>query len=225
MPWTDWKKKTKKKPMKNYSRRKHRLQMEAHLVEGHPTFKFWLIGTQRKWPNQSWHRGPLSFNQNKSSGKTHLNTESIKGLFGANTTIFSFLGPGVHVSVLSPSLQQETWAAQMTLCDTWNTELCLPVLESVPECHYSPAIYPWWDLSLLKFAMVSQEGCDHRPWTLSYWRADWGRKNKLLAICTSYIGNCPFHSFVLLFIGLLILWEFSFLSPLYILVINPLSDV
>jgi hypothetical protein len=86
-------------------------------------------------------------------------------------------------------------------------------MESVPEFLHSPATHPWWVLSLLKFARVSLEGCEHRSWTLSYCRAEWGRENKLLAVCTSYIGNCPFHSFVLLFIGLLIFWEFSFWAP------------
>jgi hypothetical protein len=36
----------------------------------------------------------------------------------------------------------------------------------------------------------------------------------LLAICTCSFENCLFSSFVHLFIGLLIVWQFSFLSSL-----------
>jgi hypothetical protein len=45
----------------------------------------------------------------------------------------------------------------------------------------------------------------------------------LLTICTPF-KNCLFSSFSHLFNGL-ILWEVSFLSFLYFLVINPLSDI
>jgi hypothetical protein len=45
-----------------------------------------------------------------------------------------------------------------------------------------------------------------------------------LAIWTSFV-NTLFSSFAHFFIGPMILWEFGFLSSLYILVINPLSDV
>jgi hypothetical protein len=47
----------------------------------------------------------------------------------------------------------------------------------------------------------------------------------LVAICISSFENCLFISSTHLFNGLLILWEVSFLSFLYILVVNPLSDV
>jgi hypothetical protein len=46
----------------------------------------------------------------------------------------------------------------------------------------------------------------------------------LLAICTSSFENCLFSSFAHLFSELFIHWEGSFLSFLYILVINPLTD-
>jgi hypothetical protein len=80
-------------------------------------------------------------------------------------------------------------------------------------------------LSLLKFARVSQERCDLRPWTLPYWRKEWGRKNKLLShlyllywkLSIPFI--CPFIHWVV------DSWEFSFSSPLYILIINALSNV
>jgi hypothetical protein len=46
-----------------------------------------------------------------------------------------------------------------------------------------------------------------------------------LAVWTSSFEKALYSSFAHFFIGLLILGEFSFLSSLYILVINPLSDV
>jgi hypothetical protein len=46
-----------------------------------------------------------------------------------------------------------------------------------------------------------------------------------LAIWISSFEKALFSSFVHFFIGSLILWEFSVLSSLYILVINPFSDV
>jgi hypothetical protein len=46
-----------------------------------------------------------------------------------------------------------------------------------------------------------------------------------LAIWTSSFESALFSSFAHFFIGLLIFWEFSFLSCLCTLVINPLSDV
>jgi hypothetical protein len=46
----------------------------------------------------------------------------------------------------------------------------------------------------------------------------------LLAVCSSF-KNCLFNSFVYLFSGLLILCRISFFELLYILVINPLSEV
>jgi hypothetical protein len=54
----------------------------------------------------------------------------------------------------------------------------------------------------------------------------WSRMSNMhfLAICTSF-ENCLFRSFAYLFIGLMILWEFSFLSSLYILVINLSSKI
>jgi hypothetical protein len=46
-----------------------------------------------------------------------------------------------------------------------------------------------------------------------------------LAIWTSYFEKALFSLVAHFFIGSLIFWEFSFLSSLYILVINPLSYV
>jgi hypothetical protein len=47
----------------------------------------------------------------------------------------------------------------------------------------------------------------------------------VLAIWISSFEKALFSSFFHLFIGSLIFWEFSFLISLYILVINPLSDL
>jgi hypothetical protein len=47
----------------------------------------------------------------------------------------------------------------------------------------------------------------------------------LLVICTSSFENCLFSSFAHLFGGLLIFWEFRFLSSLHLLIINPLLNV
>jgi hypothetical protein len=46
-----------------------------------------------------------------------------------------------------------------------------------------------------------------------------------LVICTSSFEDCLFSSSPHLFVGLLILCRVNFLSSLYVLVINPLSDV
>jgi hypothetical protein len=46
-----------------------------------------------------------------------------------------------------------------------------------------------------------------------------------LAMCTSSFENCLFSSFAHLFGGLLIFWEFRFLSSLHLLIINPLLNV
>jgi hypothetical protein len=45
------------------------------------------------------------------------------------------------------------------------------------------------------------------------------------ANCTSFFEEAVFSSFVHFFIGLFIFGEFSFLSSLYILIINHLSDI
>jgi hypothetical protein len=84
--------------------------------------------------------------------------EYIKGLLCSSPTIFSLPSScGARVFVSWPP------ALRLTPLGIWDAEP-----GKFPVRLHSPAPHPWWVSSLLKFARVSQVGCDHGPWTLPY---------------------------------------------------------